>query len=1530
MDVFGRPDYYPTPSDNVLRCKELDGFDRRKSILSADLPALIVDMSSPVNAVDYTVISDFFLVYRNFMSPVHLEELLISRFHWCVDEIRAGGSKTTKRRKIGEIALVRTFVLVRHWILNYFVQDFLVDVNLRVRFIKFLNANLQELPRIVRCTMLNLKKSWIHSTKKVWTKLDLDEPRSIGEDELWSFYRIKDFTELDEVKKRDSQLSSYAIQGSSSPNFRNQSVLSLYKSSDVFQLPLPSTADRRKRDNRTASMVLFPQDNSNVKNVDPRALTSLGRDRSVSNRTTLKNYKKKVSRLSRLTKISTAMKDIEYPSSPGIDKLIPPTPAKKVELILQLPDGSNKNSRSDANTNFRDRNNGVLKRSVSWSKIAGASKASNMGKGRNSRSSSMGRSQASLRTSVMHHGAMGLLSKWRKNHAYSKYNDIKAPSMSSSPNGEQSTNGNEKQEMDNFVKYVISISSLEDRNLPPREMENLVSTKFDLLSARTIEEVEYLVTLENNLIKEVNETALMTNELSSVVGRNEENNKAMADDIMQFSAMDNLNLYQTVNSIANSVSSLSKSLTQHRQQQQHQPNQNLISSPSFAALERRKIQSAAPFLNAPCQSRLSISSQTIDRDGTPGLGDTGPQRLVFHSSDIPDGTTSELVGLTRSNPASTSIASKRLRTSQSPKRTSPSKEPLPNLQEHHEISQADDHNDSASTFSCVSYDSNLSNSLSHNIYAGRRTSKPLSLLFPGENPPLKRKEAYPNLNEFTFENENANGPSSIQDDTQDDTQSLNSFVTTNTTNEQRIIDTDEEDENNDDDESSVYDIRDSSISDIQKGKRYDNQQRNLKCDEDEQRKEEQNKNVQQPEQDQDRKTEEGRENEIANVNEREPFTTVRQASGRISLAKRETRLSSQPRERMRSAAQRVGEDSDFLTKDKELREKEMELLELEQDISNRMSASTSVDTMMLFSSAHCSPQRSTRSGPNEFRLSATPSIRSIASNRSDSAYDTSATYDESINRQMTSGSVPNHQRLVPNNNLQPQVSADSSFNYSATGSQNGYGVSADHLENKYLFAPENEDADYASPAKNVEALKNRFFEEGDNVPHDNESKGDATISSKKREIQDGVADDDFEERNYNNMEGLSNDLENKKGDFPKKMSPESRHTLDWNNLSQDSEVDDPVNVALMKLEGTYKRGENGEKLNFQDGASSHQRSSASILAREVSMLGISDVNGGPPDPGDKRKSLLIETRRQTIMNIPYTPTEEKTPAVKQESVSLHAKDLLNQYEIKDPNLSVDNCGQHIPFILMYDSLSIAQQMTLIEKELLGEVDWKDLLNVNLTYDGPNITSWLQLLVQNEMLSGIDLAIARFNLTVDWIISEIILTSDIKLRRNTIQRFIHVADHCRSFQNYNTLMEIVLALDSTAVQKCLEAWRLIEPGDLITWGELKKMPSLDRNYAYIRRLLNNIDPIKGCVPFIVVYLSDLCLNNEKRTWIKENQVVNYNKFETNVQIVKNFIQRVQWSKFYNFRVDHELLSKCVYLTALSHDEISQVINKTNKN
>lgn len=1332
MECFSKPEYYPVPSEAVISYGRRDGNGGgRKQILKADLLALIVFLTSPEDAVDYTAISDFFLIYRNFISPMELSDLLILRLRWCINEV---SSPNNEKRKIGKITLVRTFVLLRHWILNYFVQNFLPDVNLRLRVIKFLNEPCESYPSIVKSIIVNLKKSWVRCSKRVWTNLLLGEPVSVGQDDRWALYEIKDYTQLEELRKRGSRLSTYAKNGSSSPNFRNQSVLSLFKESDNFKLPVEAVS-------RTASMLLFPCDNSNVKTgFCSEYEDTFGNEQTqITAKITHSGHRRMVSNLSKMTNVSGMLKDVKESVSPNLDQLIPPTPAKKVELILKLPEDMGSDSERKEN------------------KTKG------------------GKVSAAPNSSIdKHRGPMALLSKWKINHSRTaKVQAAAAGSVS---------NSFAKPEMDNFVKYVISITSLESKVLELEDPQNLVSSKFDILSARTIEEVEFLVSLENDLISQVRDSV-------------KPNEHAPANDLVKtddeeymenqgFSAVDNLNLYQTVSSIANSVVSLSNNLNQRSKV----PNGAI--SPSSAALERRKVQSSvAAVLRS--NSKFSFVSRNNSMKESSTEPPEGPQRLVFHDS--------ESVDRERDNDESSSEIGPQLsilkkRYSQSPTRTSPLRNNFPSLVEN-QLNRSI-HGDMARVSSCssITYDSNLS--MSSLASTGDRHIESDNQSINA----LKRKGARNNLREFTFESQRK---SAIRD-----IESVSSFVTTR-----------------------------ESI------------------------------------------------NDAAPLSQKLPDEVARPASGRISIVRKPT-VTKSP---LRSIQQSKKEDLDFLLRDKELMQKELEVALLQRKTA---SFTASVDTGVLFASQKNSPKKLTEHEASRIRLSNTPSIQSIT----DKSPELIKTATDS-----TQGSRQSRDR---NENLKNELqklnletSAELSFGYPDFEESVSLSDAAKSsgLKNKYLFSPDNDSVDIASPAKNVEELKDKFLNK--------DEKEDSTESPSQTDLT--------------STSGLADDAEKLIAEFKDKAMQEE-NILNIVSLPDDSVHDDPVNVALMKLEGTYKRGSDDKSGSEQESRSS------SVLAQEVDMLGIADLSVPQINPSDRRRSLLIERRRQTMMNIPFTPdTEKNTASVDQKQSRMDAKQLLQGYQLKDPSLLIANNDLHVSFILMYDSLSIAQQMTLIERELLSEIDWNELLNLKLTESAPRATSWLQLLVQNESLSGINLAIARFNLMVDWIVSEIVLTADVKLKRNTIQRFIHVAEHCRLFQNYNTMMEIVLALGSTAVQKFSDAWRLIEPGDLITWEELKVIPSLDRNYSTIRKLLNDVDPLKGCVPFIVLYLSDISLNSEKKSWFVENQVVNYNKFDTNVQMVKNFIQRVQWSKYYDFPVDHELLSKCVYLTALTQDEITQL-------
>ncbi|KXL45420.1 hypothetical protein M433DRAFT_89400, partial [Acidomyces richmondensis BFW] len=136
--------------------------------IAAATPArLIAQITSPI-FLDYELLSDFFLTYRCFLLPRDLLEYLLARMKWAM------GNRTDA----GRIVRVRTFVAIRHWILNYFADDFLQDINFRRRFCTLVN----ELTALLRQRVdrggsdVNiigeLKKCWRRTCAMFWPSVD--------------------------------------------------------------------------------------------------------------------------------------------------------------------------------------------------------------------------------------------------------------------------------------------------------------------------------------------------------------------------------------------------------------------------------------------------------------------------------------------------------------------------------------------------------------------------------------------------------------------------------------------------------------------------------------------------------------------------------------------------------------------------------------------------------------------------------------------------------------------------------------------------------------------------------------------------------------------------------------------------------------------------------------------------------------------------------------------------------------------------------------------------------------------------------------------------------------------------------------------------------------------------------------------------------------------------------------------------------------------------------------------------------------
>lgn len=104
--------------------------------IRAATPLRIVAQITSPDFVDYHLLSDFFLTYRLFMNSSSLAEMLFSRLKWA---LARGQDQEEARQMQGKVVRVRAFVAIRHWILNYFADDFVPFMQFRREFVRALN-----------------------------------------------------------------------------------------------------------------------------------------------------------------------------------------------------------------------------------------------------------------------------------------------------------------------------------------------------------------------------------------------------------------------------------------------------------------------------------------------------------------------------------------------------------------------------------------------------------------------------------------------------------------------------------------------------------------------------------------------------------------------------------------------------------------------------------------------------------------------------------------------------------------------------------------------------------------------------------------------------------------------------------------------------------------------------------------------------------------------------------------------------------------------------------------------------------------------------------------------------------------------------------------------------------------------------------------------------------------------------------------------------------------------------------------------
>lgn len=301
---------------------------------------------------------------------------------------------------------------------------------------------------------------------------------------------------------------------------------------------------------------------------------------------------------------------------------------------------------------------------------------------------------------------------------------------------------------------------------------------------------------------------------------------------------------------------------------------------------------------------------------------------------------------------------------------------------------------------------------------------------------------------------------------------------------------------------------------------------------------------------------------------------------------------------------------------------------------------------------------------------------------------------------------------------------------------------------------------------------------------------------------------------------------------------------------------------------------------------------------------------------------------QVFVQKPLPPTPDTTPTSAHRPGSSHDRSGTAKAPVgaSAPDSELNRkYSAHLPFILAFDSEVLAQQFTLIEKDALNEIDWKELIDMewkNAT--NKDSRSWVDFLRHGDA-RGVEVVVARFNIMVKWAISEIVLTRDVEERARCVIKLVHIAVHCRRYRNFATMAQIAVALSSQEVARLSRTWALVPPSDLESFHALEQLVSPTRNFYSLRAEMEGGGTGGvGCIPFVGIYTHDLLFNAQRASEIASSPttapLVNFERCRCAAAVVKTLLRLLEESAAYAFVPVEGITERCLWMSALSDEEI----------
>ncbi|KAG0282481.1 hypothetical protein BGZ96_000433 [Linnemannia gamsii] len=302
---------------------------------------------------------------------------------------------------------------------------------------------------------------------------------------------------------------------------------------------------------------------------------------------------------------------------------------------------------------------------------------------------------------------------------------------------------------------------------------------------------------------------------------------------------------------------------------------------------------------------------------------------------------------------------------------------------------------------------------------------------------------------------------------------------------------------------------------------------------------------------------------------------------------------------------------------------------------------------------------------------------------------------------------------------------------------------------------------------------------------------------------------------------------------------------------------------------------------------------------DVNPLAVNNIHKSPPKSNSSAGPAQQQQRGVHRISTPWysSPSSSPSPGVQQQQTrSQYENSYSQQRSPMTPRFqsimsSASTVREYPPrapasVVLRYRSEAIAQQMCLIEREQLSEIQWFELVNAGWKKKSPEASSNAgttpptpslnegqnddevaeggdvegleagrrSTLVESGRACGGSLhgrphkssespsvvrLVDRFNLTCNWVTSEILKATDMEIRVKVIEKFIRIAHTCYSYHNFSSLTQVMLGLQAHEVSRLSRTWARVRSQETKMMEDLVEFTSPFHNWKHLRNAMKTM-------------------------------------------------------------------------------------------